>query len=547
MGDQRTTLEIGEIRHIVRTPLHRIISAGESILERRARLGSEALISTTVAILDRCETMLSTLGTAADSQLNNVPFEDIAPELERSGLELAKEAEAAADAKSNLDISAETARITAAAKDFLSEIRQLGATAIAGGNRPLNRTAESAAGPMRGLILVVDDDQDNRDVLSRRLLRDGREVMLAEGGRQAMRMLRRYPFDLVLLDIMMPDMDGYEVLAEIRNVARLKHLPVVMITAVDDADSVARCLELGADDYLPKPFNRTVLTARVQASLERKRLRDNDVKKTAELEAVLAEIDKQRHRTQALLENILPASVAGELRDTGSVQPMYFEDVTIVFADIVGFSISTEQIPADELVNVLHQYFSRFDEIMSLYSLEKLKTIGDCYMFSGGLPERSSSNPVDCVLAALEMIASVEDLAAACEVEWRLRIGVNTGPVVAGVVGKRKFAFDVWGHTVNFAARVESAGYPNRVNLSSSTYARVRDFFDCDKQEKVRTKEGHEVDTYLVRGVSSRLLLKNPLLTPREAFALRYQSYFRKPLVAFPDLGSKTVRAGAPS
>jgi class 3 adenylate cyclase len=355
-----------------------------------------------------------------------------------------------------------------------------------------------------------------------------------------MRMLQRYPFDLVLLDIMMPDMDGYEVLAAIKNDSALCHIPVVMITAVDEVESIARCIDMGADDYLPKPFNRVILAARVGALLERKRLRDEEATKAAEMRALLAEIERQRLRSQALLENILPESIALELRDTGSVQPMYFEDVTIVFADIVGFSLSTEQIPADELVQILHQYFTRFDDIMSLYSLEKLKTIGDCYMYAGGLPTRSPSNPVDCVLAGIEMVAAVNELAPACEVDWRLRIGVNTGPVIAGVVGTRKFAFDIWGDTVNFGARVESVGAPNRVNLSTSTFARVRDFFDCEKQEKVRIKEGREVDTHFVNGVSARLLSKSPHLSVRDAFAKRYQGYFRKPLTAFPEVWQKS-------
>jgi adenylate cyclase len=536
MAEVRTALKIAEIRHVIRAPLHRLISHAESILERRAAIRNEALVLSLVEVLNRCQRILTTVGTAADSKLDPICFDEIAPDLEEAGSEVLRLVDLIAVESSAVDVSAVMAKICAAAQDFLRDIRKVKDPGTASKSRR-NDSSETATptAAIRGLLLVVDDDEDNRDVLSRRLLRDGCEVMLAEGGRQAMRMLQRYPFDLVLLDIMMPDMDGYEVLAAIKSDPKLKHLPVIMITAVDDTESVARCIEMGADDYLPKPFNRVVLAARVHALLERKRLRDEEVKKTAELKQLIEEIEEQRQRSQSLLENILPEAIAVELRDTGSVQPMYFEDVTIVFADIVGFTLSTEQIPADELVHILNEYFTTFDHITSLYCLEKLKTIGDCYMFAGGLPTRSSSNPVDCVLAALEMVNAVEQLAETCRVEWRLRIGVNTGPVIAGVVGIRKFAFDVWGDTVNFGARIESAGRPNRVNLSAATYTRVRDFFDCEKQEKVRIKEGREVDTYLINGVSARLLAKTPELTAREAFAKRYHGYFRKPLSAFPN------------
>jgi len=548
MSAIHSPLKVGAVRHTVRAPLHRLISAAEAILEHRVSVGNENLASALTGILNHCENILTITGSASDATRNEISFEELAPELEEGGLQLVRLVEnlpptAPEDGFPRV-VAADIARIRAAAKDHLQDIQKFRASGT--GTRE-GRTEDPRAGnagpATRGLILVVDDDEDNRDVLSRRLLRDGHEVMLAEGSRQAMRMLRRYPFDVVLLDIMMLEMDGYEVLGEIRNDPKIKHLPVIMITAVDDIESVVRCVELGADDYLLKPFNRVLLRARIGALLERKRLRDEEVRNTEKLNQLLVQIEEQRKRSQALLENILPVAVALELQETGSVQPMYFEDVTVAFGDIVGFTLSTEQIPADELVHILHQYFTAFDNIMAQYGLEKLKTIGDCYMFASGLPARSSSNPVDGVLAALEMVNAVQRLGEVTQIGWRIRIGLNTGPVIAGVVGIRKFLFDIWGDTVNFAARIESAGCPNRVNLSSSTYARVRDFFDCEKQAQVRVKEGREVDTYLVKGVSARLVAKYPELSVREAFNQRYASYFRKPLTAFPDFEVTSPRA----
>ena len=151
-----------------------------------------------------------------------------------------------------------------------------------------------------------------------------------------------------------------------------------------------------------------------------------------------------------------------------------------------------------------------------------MKTVGDSYMCIGGLPVRNPSHPVDAVLAGLEMVRFVvERPRGDVPVEWGMRVGINTGPVVAGVVGTLKFAFDVWGDTVNFSSRMESSGVPNRVNISERTYARVKDFFVCEHRGKILTKDKREVDMYLVQGIL-------PRLAAPEEFARRYQVYFQK-------------------
>jgi len=398
----------------------------------------------------------------------------------------------------------------------------------------LELPAAPGVGVQRGLVLIVDDDEDNRIILSRRLLADGCEVMLAESGRQALRILRRCPCDLVLLDIMLPEIDGIAVLREIKKSPELQDLPVIMMTADDNLETIVRCVKMGASDYLLKPFNSVLLRARARALLEGKRLRDAEKKREKELKTALAEVEQQRQATQHVLLNILPPMIAEELKNHGAIQPMYFEDVTIVFADIVGFTLSTERLPADELVQHLHKYFSAFDEIVRRYGLEKLKTIGDCYMFAGGLPVRCPSHPVDCVLAALEMLDAAKALGDET-VSWDLRIGVHTGPVIAGVVGIHKFAFDIWGDTVNFASRLESCGTAGRINLSASTHSRVKDFFACEKRDKITIREGREVDTYVVGGVSASLLAR-PDGRIVEAFKARYQTYFSHDVPQFPSV-----------
>lgn len=252
------------------------------------------------------------------------------------------------------------------------------------------------------------------------------------------------------------------------------------------------------------------------------------------------ELQEQRQVAESLLLNILPVQVAAELKGKGEVEPKYFEDVTILFTDFVGFSLSTEKLAAEDLVYMLHDYFTAFDQIVTRYHLEKLKTIGDSYMCVGGLPlgrraRRTPSHPVDVVLAAFEMVrAVVERDRPDAPAPWAVRIGIHTGPVIAGVVGIQKFAFDVWGDSVNYASRMESTGAPNRINLSERTYSRVKDFFECDYRGKILTKEKRGFDMYFAKGIVPKLA-DDSTQVPPPAFLRRYRAYFQKDLPAFPD------------
>lgn len=392
----------------------------------------------------------------------------------------------------------------------------------------------TAAPSTHGLLLIVDDDEKNRDILSRRLKREGYSIMMAESGLQALERVREYSFDLILLDIMMPEMNGFQVLEALKNDPDLRPIPVIMISAMDEIQGVVRCIEMGAEDFLPKPFNPVLLRARIGAIFERKRLKDEERRKNNELEAALLNIEKEKQAAEDMLCNILPQTVARELRATGSVDPMYFEDVTIVFTDFVGFTLSTETLAAEQLVEALHEFFTEYDRIIARYGLEKLKTIGDSYMFVGGLPVRSSSHPVDALLAAFELIEATKRLGRQnLKTNWRVRIGVHTGPVIAGVVGIRKFAFDIWGDSVNFSSRMESSGAPDQINISPATYTRVKDFFACEPRGKIKTKDKRKIDMYFVKGITPDLLRKSPGSVA--AFERRYRIYFHKDLSAFPE------------
>lgn len=308
-----------------------------------------------------------------------------------------------------------------------------------------------------------------------------------------------------------------------------------MISGVDEIDSVVTCIEMGAEDYVLKPFNSVLLRARIKALMDRKHLQDERRRKTQELETALKEIDRQKRTAEELLTNILPERTARELRANGAVMPTYFEDVTIVFTDFVHFTRSTENLSADELVGQLNEYFTAFDNIVDRYGLEKLKTVGDGYIFVAGLPERAPSHPVDAILAAMEMIEFVESRKRSNpQASWEMRIGIHTGPVIAGVVGIRKFAFDIWGESVNFGSRMESSGAPNRINISEKTFTRVKDFFSCEARGEVRTKDGRWTSMFFVQSITP-LLLEDMKKSPQLGFRKRYTAYFQREPRAFPE------------
>ncbi len=308
-----------------------------------------------------------------------------------------------------------------------------------------------------GRVLVVDDLQENRTLLQRRLQLMGHTTRLAAGGEEALHILASESVDLVLLDVLMPGMDGLEVLRRIREDARTRDLPVVMLSAMDNDENVVRCIELGADDFVAKPFNPVFLRARVGASLEKKRLRD------AEVEARAA-LDTERARVEDLLRVILPVDVVGELKATGAVRPRRYENVAVLFCDVVDFTRWCDRHEPEEVVTKLRCLVERLEDVCARHGLQKIKPIGDSFMAGAGMLQPSATPSLDCVRAGLEMVRQTEGL------DWQVRVGIHVGPVVAGVVGRSQYLFDLWGDTVNTAARVEAAGEAGAVCVSEEVW-----------------------------------------------------------------------------
>ena len=314
-------------------------------------------------------------------------------------------------------------------------------------------------------LLVVDDNEDNRFTLTRRLKREGyTNVAVAENGRQALDALAERPFDLVLLDIMMPEMDGYQVLEHLKSDMALRDIPVIMISALDELDSVVRCIELGAEDYLPKPFNAVLLKARIGACLEKKRLRDQEA-------SYLKQIESEKKRADEILHAILPAAAVRELKTTNSVKARRFENVAVLFCDIVGFTAYCDEHSPEDVVGHLEAWVDAYEGIVQRHGLEKIKTIGDAFMATAGLLEPVEEPALASVRCGLDMVEASREL----EPGWEVRVGIHLGPVVAGVIGHRQYMFDLWGDTVNIAARIAEEAKPGAVVVSAAAWPHLQD------------------------------------------------------------------------
>ncbi|MFO1070857.1 MAG: adenylate/guanylate cyclase domain-containing protein [Geminicoccaceae bacterium] len=324
-------------------------------------------------------------------------------------------------------------------------------------------SGQRAGDLVNGRILVAEDDPDVREILVFMLAREGWSDVDAVGdGDAAVAALGRRAYDLVLLDVMMPGRGGIEVLDWIKADPGLRHIPVIIVTALGDLDLVAHCVARGAEDRLTKPVEPVLLRARVAAGLERKRLHDRE-------QAHLLAIERERARADELLQAILPAAAVDELKATNRVRPRRFDEVVILFADVVGFTAFCDSHPAEEAVRNLEDLVEWFEALADLHGLEKIKTVGDAFFATGNLLVPRA----DAAIAAVRCALAMADAAGYLPVPWTIRTAIHVGPVVGGVLGSSKYSFDLWGDTVNVAARLAAAGLPPGTYCTAEVWRRL--------------------------------------------------------------------------
>ncbi len=333
--------------------------------------------------------------------------------------------------------------------------------------------------------------------------------------------------NIILIDIDYgEDTKGLDFLYELREFGILQEIPTLVISS--DIENIERALIFGATDLLKVPFDKLELTVRVKSILSLYKLIKGISGQIVDLEKQSSELEKQKNelqiekdKTDNLLQNILPYEIAEQLKNKGEVKAKKYKMVTIMFTDFKDFTKISANLNPEDIIKELSVYFRKFDDITDDHYLEKIKTIGDAYMCVGGLPLRNKSNPIDMVLAAMEIQQFMLDYNIARKTKghpvWELRIGIHTGEVIAGVIGTKKFAYDIWGDAVNTAARLETASDAGKINISGETFDHIKEYFNCTYRGKIPAKNKGEIDMYFVDGLKQRYRdEKNPIYPNQE-------------------------------
>jgi len=335
---------------------------------------------------------------------------------------------------------------------------------------------------MSSRILVVDDTPANIQALSATLKEQGYQISVATNGRQALEVVERLRPDLILLDVMMPEMDGFETCQRLKAAAATTDIPVIFLTARTETADIVRGFELGAVDYVPKPFNAHELLARVSTHLT---------------------MDRLHRENERLLLSILPASIATRLKSGDAGIADHFPEASVLFADLVNFTSLSGGMSPKPLVALLDDLFTQFDALARRHQVEKIKTIGDCYMAVCGVPEKRADHAAALADMALEMVDCVKQFDVTRGTALQIRIGLSTGPVVAGVIGRSKFIYDLWGDTVNTASRMESTGLPDRVQVTEQLQQALAAQFDLEPRGEIEVKGKGRLQTWLLLGRKS--------------------------------------------
>ncbi len=345
-------------------------------------------------------------------------------------------------------------------------------------------------------VLIVDDLEANVRLLDRTLLGAGyTSIASTKDPHKVCGLHRENSYDLILLDLQMPGMDGFQVMEGLKEIEKDGYLPVLVITA--QPEQKLRALKAGAKDFVSKPFDLAEVLARVYNMIEVRLLH-------LETKRLYAEVLAEKKVSERLLLNVLPRSIAERLKLDHTNIADSFPDVTVLFADIVEFTKLSENMGPERLVALLNAVFALFDNIADHRGLEKIKTIGDAYMAVAGVPVPATDHAARAAHMALDMIVALNIFNQENSCHLQVRIGLHTGAVVAGVIGKRKFIYDLWGDAVNIASRMESQGVAGRVQVTEATRKKLGEPFRCEERGAIEIKGKGEMQTWFLSEVPGR-------------------------------------------
>jgi len=330
-------------------------------------------------------------------------------------------------------------------------------------------------------ILIVEDSPVMQRLLAKLLEKQDYTVLTADSGEIGIEHAQEYLPDLILLDIILPEIDGYKVCRQLKGDHRTKNIPIIFISTLDSPRDKVEGFEAGGIDYITKPFQPSEVLLRVRTHLRIQHLQD-------ELEEKNQQLIVEKLKTERLLGHVLPESVVQELLATGGYAPQLFTDTTVCFADIVDFTSASSELSPGVIIRELNEIFTAFDKITHAGHCERMKTIGDAYLFVSGVPTPDPDHAVNVARAALKMVEFLKERNRRVGISWEIRVGISSGPLVGGVVGTEKYLYDIFGDTVNIAARVEKSAQPLQINVSSASYELLKDTFFLSNGKEIEMK-----------------------------------------------------------
>jgi class 3 adenylate cyclase len=507
-----------QLRHELRTPLNHIIGYAEILLEELQDGDTAGVAAGLAALRTDARELLSLLNEVLAGGAAGVP--DLVAACDRLGRPFErvrsagetlrrKAAEAGGDA-----LLPDLDRIRAATERLQQLLRHGRVPSEQAPERPADGAA-AAAGTARGTILVVDDNEDNRDMLARRLRRQGYAVLTAAGGRGALETLAGTAVDLVLLDVMMPDLDGYAVLQRMKSDAALRDIPVLMISALDQLDSVVRCIQLGAEDYLGKPFEPVLLQARVGACLEKKRLHDQEARHRRELAEWNRTLERRVAEQVAQLERLgrLKRFFSPQLAELivagGADDPLktHRREVTVVFVDLRGFTAFAETAEPEEVMGVLREYHAEMGRLILAHEGTLERFTGDGMMIFFNDPVEIP-NPAE---HAIRMAVAMRDVVAGLAARWRKRgwelalgVGIAQGYATIGAIGfEGRLDYGAIGTVTNLAARLCGEAGAGQILVSGRVAAAVEELIEAESVGPLALKGlARPVPVWNVRGLT---------------------------------------------